>query len=62
MWEWAHPPKCYCFGSRFEKSRRLSSKEEIDFAEWLYNKYGGDLHLIEEKGKPDGEKSPDYLW
>nr|DAM97220.1 MAG TPA: hypothetical protein [Caudoviricetes sp.] len=25
MWERAHPPKCHCFESRFEKSERLSS-------------------------------------
>lgn len=39
-----------------------SHKDEIDFADWLHKKYGGDIHLIEEKGKPDGEKSPDYIW
>lgn len=39
-----------------------SHKEEVEFAEWLKKKYGGDIHLIEEKGKERNVKSPDYLW
>ena len=34
-------------------------KEEIDFAEWLHNKYGGDIHIQQEH---TGKEYPDYIW
>ena len=34
-------------------------KEEIDFAEWLHNKYGGDIHIQQEH---TGKEYPDYVW
>lgn len=34
-------------------------KEEIDFAEWLHNKYGGDIHIQQEH---TGREYPDYIW
>lgn len=36
-------------------------KEEIAFAQWLHNKMGGDIHLLNES-KEDGVKMPDYIW
>lgn len=36
-------------------------KEEIDFAQWLHNEFGGDIHLLSES-KEDGVKMPDYIW
>lgn len=36
-------------------------KNEITFAGWLHNYYGGDIKLLEEKPK-DGIKMPDYIW
>lgn len=36
-------------------------KNEIVFADWLYNKFGGDIKLLNEKPK-EGIKMPDYIW
>ena len=34
-------------------------KEEIDFAEWLHNKYGGDIHIQQER---HDKEYADYIW
>lgn len=35
---------------------------EINVGKWLHETFGGDLIHINEFGRPDGEKNPDYLW
>lgn len=37
-------------------------KDELDFAEWIHNTFGGDIHVNEEKYEFEGQKNPDYLW
>lgn len=34
-------------------------KGEIDFADWLHNKYGGDIHIQQER---HDKEYPDYIW
>lgn len=36
-------------------------KNEIDFADWLHNCFGGEIKLIEEDHKHGG-LSPDFIW
>lgn len=36
-------------------------KNEIAFADWLHNKFGGDIKLLNESDI-DGVKMPDYIW
>lgn len=36
-------------------------KNEVDFANWIYNKFGGDIKLLKERPK-EGIKMPDYMW
>lgn len=36
-------------------------ENEIEFAEWLYRKLGGDIRLVNEINM-QGQKSPDYVW
>ncbi len=40
---------------------KAAHKIEIDFADWLHEKYGGKIHLLEETNK-NNIKTPDYLW
>lgn len=37
-------------------------KDELDFAEWIHNTFGGDIHVNEERYDYEGQKNPDYLW
>ena len=37
-------------------------KDELDFAEWIHNTFGGNIHVLEEKNEIKGKKNPDYLW
>lgn len=48
--------------TRDENYTEIGHEKEIKFAYWLHQNYGGDIHLIEEKGKPEGIPSPDYIW
>lgn len=34
-------------------------KKEIEFADWIHNNFGGDIHIQQEH---TGEKSADYIW
>lgn len=36
-------------------------KEEIAFAQWLHNKMGGDIHLLNEQNQ-NHVKTSDYIW
>ena len=50
------------FDKRFkDKKYAKNHQNEIDFANWLYEYYGGDIHLLGES-TDQGVKSPDYLW
>ncbi|MBQ2047826.1 MAG: hypothetical protein II487_02425, partial [Schwartzia sp.] len=50
------------FDKRFkDKKYAENHQNEIDFANWLYEYYGGDIHLLGES-TDQGVKSPDYLW
>ena len=44
-------------GYAFEKH-----KAETDFSQWLHETLGGDVLLLNDQGKADGIKTPDYLW
>lgn len=36
-------------------------KQEIRFAQWIFDNYGGDIRLLQES-QEDGVKTADYLW
>lgn len=46
------------FDDNFDKTKH---KAEIDFAEWLHSKYGGEIHLLQES-TAESVKTPDYIW
>ena len=47
----------------FEEGYNLKKhKTEIDFSQWLHETLGGDIVLLNDEGKPDNIKTPDYLW
>lgn len=38
------------------------SKEELEMAYFLENKFGGEMYMLPRINKPDGIKTADYLW
>ena len=44
-----------------ERYNSEAHKEEIEFAEWLYNNYGGNIELLTEINQ-DHVRTADYLW
>ena len=46
------------FDDNYDKT---THKAEINFAEWLHSKYGGDIHLLQES-TVENVKTPDYIW
>ena len=43
------------------QKQKEAHKEEIAFAQWLHNKMGGDIHLLNEQNQSH-VKTPDYIW
>ncbi len=43
------------------KYNESSHKDEVAFASWLYDNYGGEIRLLIEKNK-ENVKTSDYLW
>lgn len=38
------------------------SNKELEIAIWLENTFGGEIFMLPRINKPDGIKTPDYLW
>lgn len=47
--------------TRDENYDENSNKTEIEFATWLHDNLGGNIHLLTES-KEEGVKTPDYNW
>lgn len=41
--------------------RAKGHQAEINMADWLYSKFGGNIILLKESKEP-GDRTPDYLW
>lgn len=38
------------------------NKKELEIAKWLVKIFGGKIYMLPRINKPDGIKTPDYLW
>lgn len=38
------------------------NKKELEIAKWLVKTFGGKIYMIPRINKPEGIKTPDYLW
>ena len=47
--------------TRDEEYDESIHKNEIAFADWLHDNFGGNIHLLSESTEK-GKKTPDYLW